>query len=140
MKTAWGKPVHVIPFIRTLLVVLAVAACTGAADDLEALRKKAEAGDSEAQRDVFPQHVGLAHADEVPALVHLRIGIPVAEVVDPFGALGDRVVNGHVVFRGGRRTLHRVAGVHASPDHHVGGARRRRSVHARICINTVFKL
>jgi len=27
MKTAWGKPVHVISFIRTLLIVLAVAVC-----------------------------------------------------------------------------------------------------------------
>jgi hypothetical protein len=26
MKTSWGKPVHIIPFIRTLLIVLAVAA------------------------------------------------------------------------------------------------------------------
>ena len=27
MKTSWGKPVHVIRFIRTLLIVLAVAVC-----------------------------------------------------------------------------------------------------------------
>ena len=31
MKTSWGKPVHVISFIRTLLIVLAVAVCTVAA-------------------------------------------------------------------------------------------------------------
>ena len=49
MKTSWGKPVHVISFIRTLLIVLAVAVCTVAADDLEAVRKKAEAGDADAQ-------------------------------------------------------------------------------------------
>jgi hypothetical protein len=49
MKTSWGKPVHVIAFIRTLLIVLAVAVCTVAAEDLEALRKKAEAGDAVAQ-------------------------------------------------------------------------------------------
>ena len=49
MKTACGKPVPVIAFIRTLLVVLAVAACTVAAEDLETLRKKAEAGDVAAQ-------------------------------------------------------------------------------------------
>jgi len=49
MKTSWGKPVHVIAFIRTLLIVLAVAVCTVAAEDLEAVRKKAEAGDGEAQ-------------------------------------------------------------------------------------------
>jgi TPR repeat protein len=52
MKTLWGNPVHVIPFIRTLMVVLAVAACTVAAEDVETLRKKAEAGDSEAQREL----------------------------------------------------------------------------------------
>jgi|GEM_PF-3283759 hypothetical protein len=49
MKTSWGKAVHVIAFIRTLMIVLAVAACTVAADDLEGLRKKAEAGDAHAQ-------------------------------------------------------------------------------------------
>ena len=51
MKTAWGKPVHVIPFCRTLLIVLAVVLCAIAADDidLQTLRKKAEAGDAEAQ-------------------------------------------------------------------------------------------
>lgn len=27
MKILWGKPVHVIPFIRTLLVTLSVAVC-----------------------------------------------------------------------------------------------------------------
>ncbi len=52
MKTSWDKPVSVIPFIRTLLIVLAVAVCAVAADDLEALRKKAEAGDSAAQREL----------------------------------------------------------------------------------------
>ena len=45
MKTSWGNPVHVIRFCRTLLIVLAVAVCTVAAEDLGALRKKAEAGD-----------------------------------------------------------------------------------------------
>jgi len=49
MKTSWGNPVHVIAFCRTLLIVLAVAVGTVAAEDLEALRKKAEAGDATAQ-------------------------------------------------------------------------------------------
>jgi TPR repeat protein len=49
MKTSWGKPVHVISFCRTLLIVLAVAVCTVAADDLQTLRKKAEAGDAISQ-------------------------------------------------------------------------------------------
>ena len=52
MKTSWGKPVHVISFCRTLLVVLAVAVCTVAAEDLQTLRKKAEAGDATAQFDL----------------------------------------------------------------------------------------
>ena len=49
MKTSWGKPVHVISFIRTLMIVLAVAVCSVAAEDLQTLRKKAEAGDVVAQ-------------------------------------------------------------------------------------------
>ena len=57
MKTTWGKPVHVIAFIRTLMIVLAVAVCTVAADDLQTLRKKAEAGDADAQ-----YFLGLAYA------------------------------------------------------------------------------
>ena len=52
MKTSCGKPVHVIPFIRTLMIVLAVAVCTVAAEDLETLRKKAEAGDAAAQNNL----------------------------------------------------------------------------------------
>ena len=48
-KTSWGKPVHIIAFIRTLLIVLAVAVCTVAAEDLQTLRKKALAGDAVAQ-------------------------------------------------------------------------------------------
>ena len=52
MKTSWGKPVHVIAFIRTLLIVLAAAVCTVAAEDLETLRKKAEAGDAIAQNNL----------------------------------------------------------------------------------------
>ena len=52
MKTSWGKPVHVIPFCRTLLIVLAVAVCSVAADDLETVRKKAEAGDAEMQYEL----------------------------------------------------------------------------------------
>ena len=52
MKTSWGKPVHVIRFCRTLLIVLAVAACTVAAEDLQTLRKKAKAGDAFAQCDL----------------------------------------------------------------------------------------
>jgi hypothetical protein len=52
MKTSWGKPVHVISFIRTLLIVLAVAVCTVAAEDLQTLRKKAKAGDAFAQCDL----------------------------------------------------------------------------------------
>ena len=58
MKTSWGKPVHIISFIRTLLIVLAVAVCTVAAEDLETLRKKAEAGDAVAQADL-----GVMYAD-----------------------------------------------------------------------------
>ncbi len=58
MKTSWGKPVHIIAFIRTLLIVLAVAVCTVAAEDLETLRKKAEAGDAVAQADL-----GVMYAD-----------------------------------------------------------------------------
>ena len=49
MKTSWSKPVSVISFIRTLLIVLAVAVCTVAAEDLETLRKKARRGDANAQ-------------------------------------------------------------------------------------------
>ena len=45
MKTSWGKPMSVISFCRTLMIVLAVAVCTVAAEDLETVRKKAEAGD-----------------------------------------------------------------------------------------------
>ena len=58
MKTSCGKPVHVIAFIRTLLVVLAVAVCTVAAEDLEALRKKARRGDANAQ-----SNLGLMYAN-----------------------------------------------------------------------------
>ena len=49
MKTSWGKPESVIAFIRTLMMVLSVAVCTVAADDLETVRKKAKAGDADAQ-------------------------------------------------------------------------------------------
>ena len=49
MKTSWGNSVHIIAFIRTLLVVLAVTVCTVAAEDLETVRKKAKAGDADAQ-------------------------------------------------------------------------------------------
>ena len=52
MKTSWGKPVHVIRFCRTLLIVLAVAVCTVSAEDLQTVRKKAEAGDAEAQNSL----------------------------------------------------------------------------------------
>ena len=52
MKTSWGKPVHIIRFCRTLLIVLTVAVCTVAAEDLETLRKKAEAGDAIAQNNL----------------------------------------------------------------------------------------
>ena len=52
MKTAWGNPVHIISFIRTLLIMLAVTVCTVAADDLQTLRKKAEAGDVVAQNNL----------------------------------------------------------------------------------------
>ena len=58
MKTAWGKPVHIISFIRTLMIVLAVAVCTVAAEDLEALRKKARRGDANAQ-----SNLGLMYAN-----------------------------------------------------------------------------
>ncbi len=33
MKTSWGKPVHLMPFCRTPLIVLTVAVCTVAAED-----------------------------------------------------------------------------------------------------------
>ena len=52
MKTSWGKPVHVIAFIRTLLIVLAVAVCTVAAEDLQTVRKKAEQGNASAQNNL----------------------------------------------------------------------------------------
>jgi TPR repeat protein len=58
MKTSWGKPVSVIAFIRTLLIVLAVAVCTVAAEDLEALRKKALAGYAVAQYDLGWMYYG----------------------------------------------------------------------------------
>lgn len=49
----WGKPVHVILFIRTLLIVLMVAVCTVVAvEELEALGKKAEAGDALEQNNL----------------------------------------------------------------------------------------
>jgi len=66
MKTSWGKPVHVISFIRTLLIVLTVAVCLATlmgcgnspekdaspAADIETMRKAAEAGDADAQYDL----------------------------------------------------------------------------------------
>jgi hypothetical protein len=52
MQTSWDNPMHVIAFIRTLLIVLAVAVCTVAAEDLQTLRKKAKAGDAFAQCDL----------------------------------------------------------------------------------------
>jgi len=57
MKTSWGKPVYVISFIRTLLIVLAVAVCTVAAEDLQTLRKQAEAGDVVAQYNLGVMYV-----------------------------------------------------------------------------------
>ena len=66
MKTSWGKPVHVIPFCRTLLIVLAVAACTVAAEDLEALRKKAKGGDVVAP---FTLGVMYANGEGVPGRI-----------------------------------------------------------------------
>ena len=71
MKTSWGKPVHVIAFIRTLLVVLAVAVYTVAADDLEPLRKKAEAGDAAAQYDLgMTYYSGYVVPKDVAEAVH----------------------------------------------------------------------
>ena len=52
MKTSWGKPVHIISFIRTLLIVLAVAVCTVVAECVQRLRKQPEAGDAFAQYDL----------------------------------------------------------------------------------------
>ena len=46
MKTSKIKTVRNIGRIRTLLIVLAVAVCSVAAEDLQTLRKKAEAGDA----------------------------------------------------------------------------------------------
>ena len=74
MKTSWGKPEHVILFIRTLLIVLAVPACTVAAEDLETVRKKAEAGDVVAQYNLGVRYVngeGVA-ADDVAAVKWFR--------------------------------------------------------------------
>jgi TPR repeat protein len=63
MKTSWGKPVHVIAFIRTLLIVLAVAVCAVAAEDVETVRKKAEAGDAFAQNNLGLMYY---HGEDVP--------------------------------------------------------------------------
>ena len=53
MKTSWGKPVHVIPFIRTLLIVLAVAACLATLMGCGTLlRQAAEQGDAKAQNNL----------------------------------------------------------------------------------------
>jgi len=66
MKTSWSKSVHVISFIRTLLIVLTVAVCLATlmgcgnspekdaspAADIETMRKAAEAGDADAQYDL----------------------------------------------------------------------------------------
>ncbi len=72
MKTPWGKPVHVISFIRTRLVTLSVGVCfatlmgcgnkladdasplgdTSPADGIETLRKAVEQGDAEEQTDL----------------------------------------------------------------------------------------
>ena len=82
MKTSWGKPVHVIPFCRTLLIVLAVAVCTVAAEDLGALRKKAEAGDAVAQNSLGVMY-GNGHygvADPMP------VRVPYRAPVSKFGA------------------------------------------------------
>lgn len=58
MKTSWGRPVHLIRLCRTLLIVLAVAVCTVAAEDLEGLRVSAAAGDATAQ-----YNLGLMYCD-----------------------------------------------------------------------------
>ena len=61
MKTSWGKPVHIIAFIRTLLVVLAVAVCLATLmgcgnspveDRIKKLHKAAEQGDAKAQNSL----------------------------------------------------------------------------------------
>tara|TARA_B100000809_G_scaffold193194_1_gene192130 strand:- start:552 stop:1265 length:714 start_codon:yes stop_codon:yes gene_type:complete len=54
MKTAWGKPVHIIRFCRTLLIVLAVAVCLATLmgcgnSALETERKAAMQGYADAQ-------------------------------------------------------------------------------------------
>ena len=65
MKTSWSKPVHVISFIRTLMITFAVAVCLATlmgcgnspekdaspAAYIETMRKAAEAGDADAQYD-----------------------------------------------------------------------------------------
>jgi len=66
MKTAWGKPVHVISFIRTLLIGLAVAVCTVAAEDVEGLRVSAALGYAPAQNSLglmYDQGEGVAQDD-----------------------------------------------------------------------------
>ena len=49
MNISRRKPVHVILFCRTLLVVLSVAVCAIAAEDFQTILKKAEGGDAAAQ-------------------------------------------------------------------------------------------
>ena len=49
MNISWIKPVRLISFSRMLTVVLLVAVCTVDAEDVETLRRKAEAGDAKAQ-------------------------------------------------------------------------------------------
>ena len=49
MKTAKIKPVHIITFCRTLLIVLAVAVCT---TTMKWYRKAAEQGDAIAQNNL----------------------------------------------------------------------------------------
>ena len=72
MKTSWGKPVHIISFIRTLMITLSVGVCLATlmgcgnkpekdtspaadtspvADPIETLRKAAEQGNADAQYD-----------------------------------------------------------------------------------------
>jgi TPR repeat protein len=74
MKTSWGKPVHVIAFCRTLMIVLALAVCTVAAEDLETLRKQAGAGDAVAQFNLgWMYHYGDGVAeDDVEAVKWIR--------------------------------------------------------------------
>jgi len=91
MKTSWGKPVSVISFIRTLLIVLTVAVCLATLmgcgnspveDRIKKLHKAAEQGDAKAQNSLGVMY-GNGHygvADPMP------VRVPYRAPVSKFGA------------------------------------------------------